>query len=82
AGPPLQQAHHPRHLAPLHHRYAADLEAICRRSGVEFVDCNLDPRFESDRWLFIDRTHMNDEGHAILASLVAEWAETASSKLA
>lgn len=71
AGSPLQRAHHPRHLEPLHGRYASDLAGICGRWGIDFIDTNADPALREERWLFIDRTHMTDAGHQALAALIA-----------
>jgi hypothetical protein len=73
AGAVLQQAHHPRHLGPWHRRFASELAAICKRWGAEFIDSNADARFRSKNWLFLDRTHMNDAGHAVMAELIADW---------
>jgi fatty-acyl-CoA synthase len=73
AGAVLQQAHHPRHLGPLHARFAADVAAICGRWQVHFVDSNADSRFRTQEWLFADRTHMVDGGHAVMAGLIRDW---------
>jgi fatty-acyl-CoA synthase len=73
AGAALQQAHHPQVLGPLHERYARDVAAICRRWEIDFIDSNLDPALGAGRWLFLDRTHLTDEGQQALAALVARW---------
>jgi hypothetical protein len=72
-GSPLQQAHAPQHLKQLHTRFNSDVAAICKRWNVDFLDCNLDRRLEECNWLFLDRTHMTDEGHALIAEIAAQW---------
>lgn len=46
--------------------YAAALKALCGRLGVRFIDMNPALR-QDERWLFVDRVHMNDVGQDILA---------------
>ncbi len=73
AGAVLQQAHGPQYLKPLHTRFSSDAAAICKRWNVDYLDCNLDRRMAERNWLFLDRTHMTDAGHALTAEIAAQW---------
>jgi len=52
--------------------YASILEAGARSKGIPFVDIN--PVFRAaateDQWLFIDHTHLTDEGYDLLAQSI------------
>ncbi len=76
AGSVLQQAHAPAYLAPLHYKFSDDVAAVCRRWNVGYLDCNLDPRLKASRSFFIDRTHMTDEGHALIAEMIVHWLQS------
>ncbi|HZN76677.1 MAG TPA: Inducer of phenazine A [Micromonosporaceae bacterium] len=54
--------------------YGAALGAACARKGVPFVDTNplLTAAVDPSDWLFVDRGHLNDEGHDVVARLLAE----------
>jgi hypothetical protein len=56
--------------------YAAMLEAGARSKGVSFVDLNpaLRAVAKPDQWLFIDHTHLTDEGYDLLARLIVDKA--------
>jgi hypothetical protein len=55
-------------------RYSALLEAGARQKGISFV--NLSPvlraRAGEEQWLFIDHTHLTDEGYDLAAQLILE----------
>jgi hypothetical protein len=57
--------------------YGAALGAACARKGVPFVDMNplLTAAVGPSDWLFVDRGHLNDEGHDVVARLLAESLE-------
>jgi acyl-CoA synthetase (AMP-forming)/AMP-acid ligase II len=74
AGAPLHQAHGPQYLKPLHSRFSRDVAMMCRHWDVDYLDCNEDPRMAERNWLFIDRTHMTDAGHALIAEIAVQWA--------
>ncbi len=69
----LRKAHAPRVLRPLYSRFSSDAAAICERWNVAYLDCNQDPRLREHNWLFIDRAHMTDAGHALTAEMTVEW---------
>jgi acyl-CoA synthetase (AMP-forming)/AMP-acid ligase II len=73
AGALLQQAHAPQYLKPLYVRFSSAVAAICERWNVDYLDCNRDRRMAERNWLFIDRTHMTDAGHALTAKIAAQW---------
>ncbi|MFD7169277.1 SGNH/GDSL hydrolase family protein [Streptomyces violascens] len=55
-------------------RYARALSAGCERIGVPFLDMNpvLTEASDPGQWLFVDRIHFTDEGHDIVAGLLAD----------
>lgn len=55
-------------------RYASVLEAGAEGRGVSFVNMNRAFRAAAgdDEWLFIDHTHLTDEGYDLLARLIIE----------
>lgn len=59
-----------RCLDPEQHAwYAKELRIICETLEVEFFDMNeiLSRRKLDGRWLFVDRIHLTDEGHKVVA---------------
>lgn len=54
--------------------YAAALRSGCDKLGVRFLDLNplLGDVAGADRWMFVDRSHLTDEGYGVLADLLAE----------
>ncbi|MEU3261537.1 Inducer of phenazine A [Streptomyces albidoflavus] len=55
-------------------RYARALSAGCERIGVPFVDLNpvLTEAAHPSQWIFVDRIHFTDEGHDLVAGLLAD----------
>ncbi|MGH3750840.1 MAG: SGNH/GDSL hydrolase family protein, partial [Micromonosporaceae bacterium] len=55
-------------------RYADELRQACEKQGVPFLDINpvLADAVTEQNWLFVDRAHFTDEGHDIVARLLAE----------
>ena len=54
--------------------YAGELRAGCAKQGVDFHDMNelLSRRQLKDRWLFVDRVHLNDDGHRLVAEVLRQ----------
>ncbi len=54
--------------------YAKALQAGCEQAGVRFLDFNpvLADAIGKNDWLFVDRIHFTDEGHDLVARLLAE----------
>ncbi|MGA6161328.1 SGNH/GDSL hydrolase family protein [Amycolatopsis magusensis] len=54
-------------------RYADALRTGCASLGVRFLDFNpvLAAALEPDDWVFVDRIHFTDEGHDLVAGLLA-----------
>ena len=55
-------------------RYSKQLQAGCERMGVRYLDINpvIADAISKDDWLFVDRIHFTDEGHDLVAGLLAE----------
>lgn len=55
-------------------RYAAALRAACERAGAGFLDLNpvMPAETKPDDWIYVDRAHYTDEGHDLIARLIAE----------
>ena len=57
-------------LAEIKQQYTRDLQAICARTGIKFVDLNSAPELQQPDWLFVDRLHLTDAGYAAVAKLL------------
>ena len=57
-------------LRAVRDRYFVDMADICANEGVPFFNLNLDPAFREREWLFVDRVHLTDRGHALAADIV------------
>jgi hypothetical protein len=55
-------------------KYFADMENICLKLGVPFINLNTGD-FESPDWLFVDRIHLTDAGYEIAANLIHKQME-------
>ncbi|GGU84550.1 Inducer of phenazine A [Lentzea flava] len=56
------------------HQYAEALRVECEKQDVRFL--NISPELAkvttTDDWLFVDRGHFTDHGHALIAELLAD----------
>ena len=57
-------------LAERKQQYTQDLQAICARTGMKFVDLNTASELQKPEWLFVDRVHLADAGHLVVAKLL------------
>jgi hypothetical protein len=57
-------------LAERKQQYTQDLQAICARTGLKFVDLNTAPELQKPDWLFVDRVHLTDAGYSVVAKLL------------
>lgn len=51
-------------------RITADLAEVCGRFQVPFLDMNAFAEFAAHDWLFVDRVHLTDTGHALAARIL------------
>ncbi|MTE19475.1 Inducer of phenazine A [Streptomyces sp. TRM43335] len=53
--------------------YSKELQVGCERMGVRYLDLNpvIADAIGKDDWLFVDRIHFTDEGHDLVAGLLA-----------
>ncbi|GAA0707189.1 Inducer of phenazine A [Dactylosporangium roseum] len=58
---------------PVHREYAGRLAAACAERSLPFLDLNaaLGSADVADEWLFVDQAHLNDEGNAAAARIIA-----------
>ena len=59
-------------LAERKQQYTQDLQAICARTGLKFVDLNTAPELQKPDWLFVDRVHLTDAGYSVVAKLLVQ----------
>jgi hypothetical protein len=54
--------------------YADALAAACEKAGFAFLDINppLAEAVSTDDWLYVDRAHLTDHGHDVVARVLAE----------
>ena len=57
-------------LAERKQQYTQDLQAICARTGLKFVDLNTASELQKPEWLFVDRVHLTDAGYSVVAKLL------------
>ena len=69
---PLRRAM-PYIIEPLYPKYAKDIKAICIKNNIDFVDFNQNTKLQSEEWLFIDRVHLTDKAHQIIAEEIFQW---------
>jgi hypothetical protein len=62
------------HLGSWKKKYFADLEKICHKLDVPFINLNGSD-FEGSDWLFVDRVHLTDSGYALAANLINKQME-------
>ncbi|CAM3787089.1 GDSL-type esterase/lipase family protein [Nocardiopsis gilva] len=58
--------------AAVHSPYADRLEKVCKERYIPFLDLNSafsEPEY-ADRWLFVDRVHLNDDGNQFAAEII------------
>ena len=51
-------------------QYFDDIARICAEEDVPYYNLNLDSAFCCEEWLFIDRVHLTDRGHALAAEII------------
>ncbi len=69
----IHRVHAQNIMRPWYDRYTKAIENICRRCAVDYLDFNTHPGFRGPDWMFIDRIHVTDRAHAIMAETVNEW---------
>jgi hypothetical protein len=57
-------------LAERKQQYTQDLQAICARTGLKFVDLNTASELQKPEWLFVDRVHLTDSGYSVVTKLL------------
>jgi hypothetical protein len=57
-------------LAERKQRYTQDLQAICSKTGLKFVDLNTASELQKPEWLFVDRVHLTDAGYSTVTKLL------------
>lgn len=72
-GAAIRHAHHPQYIGKMHATFSRDIKGICDRWGVGFIDLNHSTRLRTSDWLFLDRIHMNDRGHQLVAEEISQF---------
>jgi hypothetical protein len=57
-------------LAERRQQYTQDLQAICTRAGLKFLDLNIASELQQPEWLFVDRVHLTDAGYSSVTKLL------------
>jgi hypothetical protein len=57
-------------LAERKQQYTQDLQAICAKTGLKFVDLNTASELQKPEWLFVDRVHLTDSGYSTVTKLL------------
>jgi hypothetical protein len=56
-------------------RYQRDVQGICKKLQIPFMNINDSPTFNSDLWLYSDRLHLTDLGNRLVAEHIAKFIE-------
>ncbi len=51
-------------------KYSQDLQIICSRVGIKYLDLNEESELQRPEWLFVDRAHLNDAGYDTVAKIL------------
>jgi hypothetical protein len=57
-------------LAERKQQYTQDLQAICAKTDLKFVDLNTAAELQKPQWLFVDRVHLTDAGYSTVTKLL------------
>ena len=57
-------------LAQHKDQYRKDIQSICEKVGMRFLDLNNPGELEQSNWLFVDRAHFTDLGNDTVAKLL------------
>jgi len=50
--------------------YFRDVELICNKHAIKYLNLNKCPEFESDEWIFVDRVHLTDKGNQMVCDAI------------
>jgi hypothetical protein len=50
--------------------YFRDVEFICNKHAIKYLNLNTCTEFESDEWIFVDRVHLTDKGNQIVCDAI------------
>ena len=51
-------------------KYSQDLQTICSKVGMKYLDLNESPELQRPEWLFVDRAHLTDAGYDTVAKIL------------
>jgi lysophospholipase L1-like esterase len=51
-------------------QYFQDIESICYKHGVKYLNLNECQEFESNQWIFADRVHLTDRGNQMVCDAI------------
>ena len=51
-------------------KYSQDLQTICSKVGMMYLDLNESPELQRPEWLFVDRAHLTDAGYDTVAKIL------------
>ena len=51
-------------------KYSQDLQTICSKVGMKYLDLNEATEFRQPEWLFVDRAHLTDAGYDTVAKIL------------
>lgn len=51
-------------------KYSQDLQTICSKVGMKYLDLNEATEFQQPEWLFVDRAHLTDAGYDTVAKIL------------
>ena len=53
-------------------QYTKDIEEICNNYNVNFINLNKSKAFLSNKWLFVDRIHLTNEGYSLASNIIQQ----------
>jgi len=50
--------------------YFRDIELICNKHAIKYLNLNRCPEFETEEWIFVDRVHLTDKGNQMVCDAI------------
>jgi len=59
-----------------HDRFSNELNIMCKKLNLSYIDLNEDPVINGNDWIFLDPVHLTDIGHTQISRRIMDWIKT------
>jgi len=59
-----------------HDRFSNELNIMCKKLNLSYIDLNEDPVINGNDWIFLDPVHLIDIGHTQISRRIMDWIKT------